>query len=446
MTAIVLSVLLAETMVLTLLSYFPFLPRIFGNLHPLTFTFFSIPVAILTLLCPTLVLLVLRPISRHLRDRQKAEDILKGQEKDFRTLAENSPDLIMRYDRQLQYLYVNRVMELKTGVPQAFFVTKTDRQLGMRGERAEKWEKAIRKVFATGQAGMAEIVYPEFESACFEARLVPEQADDGSVVSVLVISRDVTDRKKAETEMQKSHEQLRSLSAHLQAAREEERTKIAREIHDELGQALATLAMDVGYLDGNVPPDRPDLTRKLASMLTLIQTTIRTVQRVCSELRPVMLDDLGLAAAMEWQAGQFRKRAGIECRVQIGIRHGEPDRERATALFRIFQEALTNVVRHAGATRVTVRLDDTTGDYILQVTDDGRGITPWQADNPKSLGLIGMRERVAQWNGTLEISGSLQNGTTIRATIPRPEATDLALDTRHPGGRCWTAASVPTRH
>jgi signal transduction histidine kinase len=237
----------------------------------------------------------------------------------------------------------------------------------------------------------------------------------------MVISRDITERNKIEEELRTSQEQLRNLSCHLQAVREEERTRIAREIHDELGQVLATLAMETALLESELPTDRSDLHRKASSMGGLIDSTIKTVQRVSAELRPIMLDDLGLVAAIQWHVKDFQKRTGIRCDVRIGLSNDGPDRERSTAFFRILQEALTNVLRHAEATRVSVRLTETAEGFMLQVSDNGRGITRDEIKARRSLGLLGMRERAGYWGGTVQIEGFPQRGTMLQVTIPREQ-------------------------
>jgi PAS domain S-box-containing protein len=228
----------------------------------------------------------------------------------------------------------------------------------------------------------------------------------------------VLERKGAEEELKSSREQLRNLSAHLQSAREEERRHIAREIHDELGQALTALKMDISWLINKLPESEKPLIKKTKSISELIDTTIQTGQRILTELRPGLLDDLGLVAAIEWQAEEFQKRTGIKCEATLDPEEIILDQDRSTAIFRIFQETLTNVARHANATKVKVNLKKKAEKLILKVKDDGRGITEKQISDPKSFGLIGIRERVHLFGGESKISGIRDKGTTVTVGIP----------------------------
>jgi signal transduction histidine kinase/DNA-binding response OmpR family regulator len=216
-----------------------------------------------------------------------------------------------------------------------------------------------------------------------------------------------------------AREQLRDLTAYLQTAREEERAHIAREIHDELGQTLTALKFDLSWLTKRLPGDQPDLEKKAQVMSGLIDETIHTVRRVATELRPGLLDDLGLAAAIEWQAQEFAARTDIDCDLQLDDTSASLDRDLTTAVFRIFQETLTNIARHAEATQVRVMLADGPGELILTVQDNGKGITEDQASDSKSLGLIGMRERARARGGDITFEGTPDQGTTVTVRIPR---------------------------
>ncbi|MGE5256867.1 MAG: ATP-binding protein [Hyphomicrobiales bacterium] len=225
-------------------------------------------------------------------------------------------------------------------------------------------------------------------------------------------------RRRTDQELRSSREQLRNLSAHLQSIREEERTRLSREIHDELGQAMTALKMDIAWLSRRLDQEKGPLYEKTRSMDELVDETIRTVQRLSGELRPGLLDDLGLAAAMEWQAEEFQKRSGIPCVLNVALQDAALNAQYATAIFRIFQETLTNVIRHAQATRVSVRLQVEDGRLILVVKDNGRGITEAQTEDPKAFGLIGIRERAHALKGQFVISGHPGQGTTVTVTIP----------------------------
>ena len=238
---------------------------------------------------------------------------------------------------------------------------------------------------------------------------------------IVVTYEDITEQKRAQQELETSREQLRNLSLHLQSIREEERTRIAREIHDELGQSLTALKMDISWLGHRISETNPALQKKTGYMSKLIDGTIETVHRISSDLRPGLLDDLGLVAAIEWQTQDFERRCGLPCRAELSIEDENIDRQLATAVFRILQETLTNVIRHAAATQVTVRLFAKNAALVLEVADNGRGVTRAQIDDPRSFGLIGMRERVHPWGGTVVIEGKENQGTRVTVTVPLQE-------------------------
>ena len=211
---------------------------------------------------------------------------------------------------------------------------------------------------------------------------------------------------------------MRSLRQRVLTAQEEERRHIARELHDELGQALTGVKMDLAWLKDRLPKNRPPLLERARASLSLIDTTLDSVRDLSSRLRPAVLDDLGLASAIEWQARHFARRTGVECNVSFDFRDLPLDSDRATAVFRVFQEALTNVARHAKASRVQARLGTSDGHVVLEVRDDGRGITGDQLADTDSLGLIGMRERAAAFGGQLEVRCGEKGGTTVTLQMP----------------------------
>ncbi|MGE5431953.1 MAG: PAS domain S-box protein [Syntrophomonadaceae bacterium] len=225
----------------------------------------------------------------------------------------------------------------------------------------------------------------------------------------------------AEFQLKNSREQLRRLSAHTQSAREEERTRISREIHDELGQALTGLKMDLSWLDKKLQAEgqlQEAITEKINAMYSLINATIKSVRKISSELRPGVLDYLGISAAIEWQAQEFQNRTGITCKIVAMPKELELDQNFSTALFRIFQETLTNIARHAGANIIQVSLIHENGNIVLVIKDNGRGITDEEIINTKSFGLLGMRERAYLLGGEFTIKGQPGKGTTVTVTIP----------------------------
>jgi signal transduction histidine kinase len=217
--------------------------------------------------------------------------------------------------------------------------------------------------------------------------------------------------------LQQSFEQLRALGARLQSVREEERRRIAREIHDDLGQALTAIKLTVSSLVLELPEEyRP--SKRVESIVKLIEEAIASVRRIATELRPAILDDLGLIAAVEWAAEQFETRTGTKCRLNLSADSLTIDRERATAIFRILQEALTNVARHSGAIQVDVRLAVENGGLTLEVHDNGIGVEDERVTAPQSLGVLGMQERAVLLGGEFTIRAAPDNGTIVKVRIP----------------------------
>jgi signal transduction histidine kinase len=240
--------------------------------------------------------------------------------------------------------------------------------------------------------------------------LVPEVLK--SKIAVFVELYNKTERLRA------SEENLRALAARLQSVREEERSRIAREIHDQLGQALTGLKMDLTWLNARLPAGQRPLAEKVKSMFKLIDDTIGSVRKIASLLRPEVLDQLGLAAAVGWQARDFQMRTGIRCKVTLPTETIAAEPELSTAAFRIFQELLTNVARHSGATRVEVSMRSDAGRLVLEVQDNGRGISEAELSGSKSLGLLGMRERATLFGGSVEFSGAGGKGTRVSVVLP----------------------------
>ncbi|MGB7845721.1 MAG: PAS domain S-box protein [Candidatus Acidiferrum sp.] len=236
----------------------------------------------------------------------------------------------------------------------------------------------------------------------------------------LELRTEIAEHAKAEEQLRASRDQLRALAARLQSVREAERTSMAREIHDELGQACTAIKMDLALIQRKTSKSQAPLRQKLDSTTQLVDGMIVTLRRIASDLRPRTLDDLGLTSALEWQAEEFEKRTGISCRVTLPQEPLSLDADRSTAIFRIFQESLTNVARHSQATQVAARLETTEDQLLFHVQDNGVGFDPAEVKTRKSLGLVGMQERALLLNGELNVEGIPGSGTILTLRIPLP--------------------------
>lgn len=256
-----------------------------------------------------------------------------------------------------------------------------------------------------------------------EATAVRNGLDEPEFLQGIMV--DVTDQKRFEEQLKSSHERMRELAAHIEGVREEERTRIAREIHDELGQALTGIKIDLAWMNKKLQiHDRATQTdlllKRITAMKDTIDTTVQVVRKISAELRPGILDGFGLPAAIEWQASEFQDRTGIQCQLSAIPEDLDLEERPSSAIFRIFQELLTNIVRHANASRVSISLGKRRGMLILEVQDNGRGISENEKFKANSFGLLGVRERVVLLGGKFSIKGVQGQGTTVTIRIPLP--------------------------
>lgn len=360
-------------------------------------------------------------ILRDITERRRAEAALQESEAHFRAVAESAPNAFVGTDSGGRIVSWNKAA-------QRIFQYAEEEILGqpltiiMPERYSDDCQKGIERHQRTGSRHFigrtVELHGLRKDGSEFpvEISLSSWETDRGEVYHGII--HDITERKQAEEKLKSSLEEVRTLAAHLQSVREEERIRIARQIHDEVGQALTGLKMDLSWLASRLSEDQKPLLEKTKSMSTLVDTTLHGVREIATELRPGVLDDLGLAAAIEWQTQEFRTRTGIRCEATVPPRDIALDQSRSTAIFRIFQEILTNLVRHADATSVNVSLKQETRNLILEVRDNGKGIAESEISSPKSLGLLGMRERALLFGGEVRISGTRGKGTTVTVTIP----------------------------
>jgi len=350
-------------------------------------------------------------------ERRLAEQALRESEIMYSALVNQSLDgIIIIQDEVIKF--INRAFANMTGyreeellgMPFQSVVAPEDRDWVTERHRRRMAGEAVPSVYETRlMCKDGTLLFVEVSAGLSEYQGRPAN---------LTYLHNITKRKQTEEELKRSHEQLHNLARYIEDVRERERTRIARELHDEMAQSLTVLKMDLSWLDKALHQDQLSLREKVKSMSQLLDSTIKQTRRIVTELRPGVLDDLGLAAALEWQAGELQNHTGIACRVSVSPRNITINPAIATALFRIAQEALTNVVRHAQASRVEITLRKRGNRLLLRVKDNGRGITTEKLSDPNSLGLMGMRERLLHWNGEVKIRGVNGKGTTVTAIIP----------------------------
>ena len=350
-------------------------------------------------------------------ERKQAEAALRESEDRYRDLVEHSQDLICTHDLEGRILSVNPWAAKILGYELHEIPGMNIRDVLAASVRHE-FDNYLATIRAVGAAKGLMLM----QTRTGEKRIW-EYANTLRTVGVPTpvvrgMAHDITERKRAEDELQSSRGQLRALAARLNTAREEETILLAREIHDELGQTLTGLKMDLSWLASRLDQDRRALKKKADSMLGIVDSTIDTIRNIATRLRPKMLDDLGLVAAMEWQAQDFRKRASIKCEVVSNMDTAKLGPEQSIAVYRITQEALTNVARYAAATRVDISFHEESGYMILEVRDNGKGIGTDEIAANESIGLLGMRERAIAVGGQLAIEGFPGKGTVVTLRMP----------------------------
>jgi PAS domain S-box-containing protein len=294
------------------------------------------------------------------------------------------------------------------------------------GERIAPTDWASVRALSEGQTSLNELIDIETydgQQKTIENSAAPIHNAEGQIVGAVVVNEDVTERVRAEEQLKRSNEELRALSARLHSVREEESARIAREIHDELGGAMSSLKWDMEEIgeilsESTDPPRLAALRERVGAMITLTDNTVDAVRRISSELRPTALAEFGLVEALRWHAQQFQARTGITVHCDCPPESAELNREQATAVFRIVQEALTNVLRHARATRVDINIRSEGGRCVLTVSDNGRGITEAEKTGLQSLGMLGMRERAHLLGGEINVEGVEGRGTVVTLRVP----------------------------
>lgn len=360
-------------------------------------------------------------------DKKKMEQALKESEDRYRMIVENMNEGIVMVDKNSVIMYVNNKYLEMMGYGRgemlghsliefldSHFIDRYKHQTFLEDDKRRRlselvWRKSSGKI-------MISLVSPS-----------PVYDEKRNFKGHAIVVTDITERRRVEEELSRSREELRNLSQHLHSIRENECKRIAREIHDELGQTLTALKMDISWISQKLPQankEKRKLAAKINSMSEIIDMTIQTVQKLSAELRPGLLDDLGLGPAIEWLGQDFQKRTGVRCNISLKCDDFFLGSECSTAIFRVVQEALTNVARHARASRVSLKLGKQRNNLKLEIRDNGRGIREEEALAPESLGIIGMRERLHPFEGMLKVRGEPERGTTVSIVIPLGKASE----------------------
>ena len=362
----------------------------------------------------------------HIIARKRLAEELRKREEQYRTLVANIPDVVWTSDARGCTSFISpNVADVYGYTPLETYQAGDHRWFGrIHPDDAARVKEAFRALVTGRQPYDVEyrIQRKDGQWIWLHDRAMGSY-DHASVVRVDGVFSDITDRKRTEEAVRRSRQELRALAGHLRTVREEERARLARRVHDELGHALVALKMDLAWvISKGIAQAEAALPRELAertaAMSEALDDTIESIRETASELRPGLLDDAGLEAAIEWEARQFEASTGVECSLECSPAHVKLDREQSINVFRICEELLTNVARHAKASAVRVALKEDADELILEVSDNGRGITEEEASSSESLGLLGIRERVLLLAGEFSIAGVPGRGTTATVKIP----------------------------
>uniref|UniRef100_A0A832DLE7 histidine kinase n=1 Tax=Ignavibacterium album TaxID=591197 RepID=A0A832DLE7_9BACT len=360
-------------------------------------------------------------IIKDITERKKSEIELKESEQKFKLLFNSANDAV--FVTQIEpgktfgdFIEVNEVACKQLGYTKEEFLLLSPSAI-VHPKSIDEFNRFTETLFTEGH-----VIY-EILLRAKDKKIIPAEINSHlflykEKLTILSIARDITERKIVEEKLRRSAKLLRELAAHLQSVREEERTLIAREIHDELGQVLTVLKIKLTLINKKIPSDLLSIRTQLDEAIRLIDNSVETVQKISSKLRPNILDELGLLAAIEWQVSEFEKLTNIKCSFILPKEEIIIDKERQTVIFRILQEALTNVARHSGADKVLINLFKYQSNIVMEIKDNGRGISTEQINDVKSLGIHGMEERVMIFGGSFTIEGFAGKGTSLKIEIP----------------------------
>jgi PAS domain S-box-containing protein len=361
-------------------------------------------------------------IARNITERIKTEQAIRNSEETRRLIMNSAMDAIIVMNTEGRVTSWNPQAEIIFGWKEKEVVGKLLSDTIIPVYLKEQHKRGLANYLQTGKGPvlnkLIEIMAVSREGKEFPVELSIVDIKQGGEIFFCGFLRDISGRKHAEEKLKQSYEDIRRLASHLEKVREEERINIAREIHDELGQQLTVLKMDISWLNKKMKENDPGTRQKIQELLKVIDHTVNTVRRISSELRPSILDDLGLVAALEWQSQEFKNHSGIKTKFVSKVDEIKIPGGVATTLFRIFQESLTNVARHADATTVEAVLSMEKEKIKMTITDDGKGFYTDRIENKKTLGILGMRERATLMGGEYKIISTPGKGTQIQVTVP----------------------------
>jgi PAS domain S-box-containing protein len=371
------------------------------------------------------IVLAIVLLYRQIVERNAADQALQNTEARVGGILDSAMDAIITIDDSQRIVLFNAAAEKVFRRPKSAVLGQPLDMLVPERFRRDHW-KHIERFGKTGvslrrMGDHSLVTGMRADGGEFPAEASISQIRENGIRFYTVILRDVTEREHTIEALRRSKEELRKLAAVAHSVREQEKSRIARELHDELAQALTALKMDLTWMMGRLPAGQEALAEKLVKMQTMLDSTVAATRRISADLRPLMLDDLGLVPAAEWLVQNFIERTGITCNFAVAPVELELQEPHATAVFRMLQESLTNVARHAQATLVEIALARTDAEVRLSVRDNGRGFAPADPRKPNSYGLMGLRERAYMLGGDLTIDSASGRGTTIIVWIPVAE-------------------------
>jgi signal transduction histidine kinase/CheY-like chemotaxis protein len=353
--------------------------------------------------------------SRDITEKLLAEGKREFDRKNLSALINNTEDLIWSIDIDFKMITSNSAFDKRMKLLLGKHIANGDNilQPGFGAERLALFKKFYEDAFS-GKT----FTETEYNDGTWSEISFYPISKENKVIGTACYSRNITEQKNTEQDILQKNEQLKNLTSHLQHIREEERTSIAREIHDELGQQLTALKMDIDWVLHKQDDAEEAVVNKLDEMLHMSDGIINTIRRISSDLRPAIIDDLGLIAALEWKCHDFEEKMGVPCQFVSTVKERKFENDFGINAYRILQETLTNVTRHSKAKSVKVSVSENEDELFLEISDDGKGISPENIQNGKTLGIVGMKERAALLGGKLIIEGTKNKGTRTRLILP----------------------------